>query len=198
MADDHSPKLIIALAGAIFTLIGFYPYFRDILRKQTKPHLYTWLLWVFTQGTATAGLWQGGGGFANLNAIATFILVVLVFLLTLSHGTRNITPGDTVVLVAALLAIAVWWQLHNPTLAVLMVAAIDGLGYIPTFRKTYQEPWTETLSFWVLTTIGCVLTLFACREYNLLTLSYYATLAVANTVVCLICMVRRKAKPSSQ
>ncbi len=185
-------KLILGIASALIAVIYYYPYIGDILRKKTQPHAYTWLVWALTQGTAMIALWLGGGNFAAISLAAGIVLVVTVFFLSLKYGTKNITKSDTVVLILALLAIIVWWQLKNPLLAVFMVSAIDGLGYIPTLRKSFEDPWSETPSFWVAMAISSVLALLANGEYNLLTMTYLATLAIANTTVSIVCIYRRK------
>lgn len=53
-------KLIIAIIAAVLTIIAYIPYFRDIFANKTKPHLFTWLIWGITQGTATVALLYGG------------------------------------------------------------------------------------------------------------------------------------------
>lgn len=104
-----SVKLVFAiLATAIGIIGGFFPYFRDILLRKTKPHAYTWLIWTITQGTAVAGLWQGKGGWGTLPVSIGTVFVFVIFLLSLKYGTRNITRGDTFILIAALAAVAVW------------------------------------------------------------------------------------------
>lgn len=186
-------KFWLAVITSILTLLTFYGYFRDIFKKKTKPHIYTWLVWSITQGTATAALIYGGGGYGAMSLIVGTIVVVVIFLLSFKYGTKNITVSDTVVLIAALMAVVVWWQLRNPLLAVFMASAIDGLGYIPTFRKTYQEPWSETLVYWLSMSALSVLTMISNTEYNLLTLTYLAVIAVANITVWFICLIRRRA-----
>jgi len=95
------------------------------------------------------------------------------------------------VLIISLLAILVWWQLDEPLLAILMVSGIDFVGYIPTFRKTYEEPRSETRIFWLGSVIVNSLALAALVEYNLLTISYLVTLWIANLLVFLIATFRR-------
>lgn len=186
-------KLVLGIVTVLVTVIGYVPYFRDIFAKKTKPHLYTWLIWGITQGTATAALLYGGGKFGSLGLLVGTVLVAIICLLSFRYGTRNITKSDTAVLVLALLAIVAWWQLGNPVISVLMVSAIDGLGYIPTFRKTWLDPSTETLSFWIIMTAVNVLTLLANAEHNILTMTYSIMLGVANiTMVLLILWKRRR------
>lgn len=105
--------------------------------------------------------------------------------------------SDKIVLALLFVAVIVWWQLDNPLIAVLMVSAIDGGGYIPTIRKTFKDPWSETLSFWIIMSIVSGLSIISNAEYNFLTVTYLSVLLVANIIVSLICITRRKviAKP---
>ena len=192
MLNNFDFKLIISLIATVLTIYGYYPYIRDIFLKKTTPHLYTWLVWAITQGTATVVIWYGGGKYAIFSFITGTILVTFVFLLSFKYGTKNITRSDTYVLIAALSAIVVWWGLDAPLLAVLMISVIDGLGYIPTFRKSFEEPWSETLSFWAIMAIVGILIIISIAEYNFLTVTYVAVITVANVVSWMICFFRRK------
>jgi len=193
--DVNSIKLTLSVVAAVVIAAGFYPYYRDILRKKTQPHLYTWLIWLITQATATVGVWKGGGGYQMFSYLAGLVLVIGVFLLTLKYGTKNITRTDTALLGLALLAIVGWWQLNSLLLAVFAVSAIDALGYLPTLRKCYHEPWSETLSFWVLMICGNAFSMLSSAHYNALTLTYSATISIGNAIVCLLCLWRRKTVP---
>ncbi|MGB7768411.1 MAG: hypothetical protein WBN22_06100 [Verrucomicrobiia bacterium] len=151
MAVDSNLKFICAIIATVLVIVGYCPYFRDIIRGKTTPHLYTWLIWVITQVTATFGSWYGGGKFGALSLAIGTILVIAIFCLALKYGTKNITKSDTVLLIVALLAIVVWWQMGNRLIAVLMATAIDVIAYIPTIRKSIIKPRSETLSFWAIT-----------------------------------------------
>ena len=185
-------KLVLGILAGILTVIGYVPYFKDIFAGRTKPHLYTWLIWAITQGTAVAALLYGGGKFGSIVLIVGLLLVIVVLGLSFKYGTKNITKTDGITLVIALLAIVVWWQLNNPLLSIIMVSAIDGLGYIPTFRKTYKEPYSETISFWIIMAVVMVLSIIANAEYNLLTVTYLSVLTIANVAVILISSLRRR------
>jgi hypothetical protein len=171
---------------------AFLPYFRDIFLKKTKPHAYTWLIWTITQGTGAAGLLYGKGGWGVIALIIGTVFVFFIFLLSFKYGTRNITKGDAIILIVALLAIVVWWQLHSPLFAVFMVSAIDVLGYIPSFRKTFEEPWTETSISWAAFILANILSILALSKYNFLTLTYLLTMTAANIVLLSICLIRRR------
>lgn len=185
-------KLALAVTAALLVIIGYFPYLKDLFARKTTPHIYTWFTWILTQGTAVAALIYGGGGIGGLGLIVGVALMSVVFLLSFKYGTKNIPAGDTALLALTLLAILVWWQMDNPLLSVIMVSAIDLLAFVPTFRKTYQEPYSETLSFWIIMAISDLLAMFANTEYNLLTMTYLASLTVANMIVFTMMLVRRK------
>lgn len=185
-------KFAFATIATILIIIAYIPYFRDIFARKTKPHTYSWLVWLITQGTATTALIFGGGKSGGLSLIILTLIVLAVFLLSFKHGTRDISWSDKAVLTLALLAIVVWWQLDNPFLAVLMASAIDGAGYIPTIRKTLKDPWSETMFTWIVMVIAYLLTLAANSEYNFLTVTYLATISLANSIVIFICISGRR------
>jgi len=78
-----------------------------------------------------------------------------------------------------------------------MVSVIDVIGYVPSFRKSYQEPWSETLISWILFSASNIFAILALKEYNLLTVTYLAAITSANIALFLICFFRRKFIPKS-
>lgn len=177
------PKAIFSIVGAFFYIIAYIPYLREMRAGKTKPHTYTWLIWAITTGTAAAGSWYGGGGWSAANQALSFLLTSLFLILSVRYGTKDITRSDTAILLLALAAIVVWWQLHSPVLAVLMVTAIDGAAYVPTVRKLLKEPQSESLYTWSLFLLYSLFAFLAIGEYNLLTVPYLLMTIAANALV---------------
>jgi len=136
-------------------------------------------------------IFYGGGVWGGLELLMGTIFNIAVLIFCLKYGTKNITRGDTVVLIIALLAILVWWQLKMPLLSVMMVTVIDFFGFIPSFRKSYEEPWSETLISWLLFSIANIFSILALSQYNLLTVTYLIMIITANMGVFFICLFRR-------
>lgn len=190
------PRLIISMLATVIGIASFVPYIKDILACRTAPHAYSYLLWTLTLATAAAGVLYGDGGMGAFFVLATWtVLMGGIFLLSLRYGTRHISRFDTVVLVSALAAIALWWIFDHPLLSVFLVAAIDCIAYLPTLLKSYRDPWSETLVAWVLYSIGTLLALLALEEYNLLTMTYLIAIALANTALIAVCAIRRRSIP---
>ena len=84
-------KNIFIIFSIIAGLAAFLPYLKDIFSLKTKPHIYTRLIWVITQGTATVGIFYGGGGLGGLELVIGTAFVFIVFLFSIKYGTKNIT-----------------------------------------------------------------------------------------------------------
>ncbi|MBP9816716.1 MAG: hypothetical protein KBD05_01690 [Candidatus Pacebacteria bacterium] len=185
-------KNILAIASTIVGLVSFAPYLWQILKRETKPHAYTWLIWTITQGIVAAGIWFGGGGILAFAMVLYALCALTVFILSFWYGTKNITRGDGILLLVAIAAIFVWQGLDNPVLAVIIATAIDLIGYAPTFRKSFSEPWSENILAWIGYTLSPIVALFSIVEYNLMTTSYAAAVAVINTALVVFLLMRRQ------
>lgn len=195
MILEFDTKTIFAILSILISAIVFANYLYNLLKKRAKPHTYTWLIWLLTQGTAAVGLWYGGGGKGALALTLSTIPILIIFLLSLRYGTKNITLTDKFTLAFALLAILIWWQLDNPFLAILMVTIIDLVGYFPSWRKSVKEPWSEPILSWSISPVGHLLTIFALAEYNFYTVAYLMSLVIANFILVAICLVYRRKIP---
>ncbi len=182
--------LFISLA-ILLMLVSYYPYLKDILSKKTKPHIFTWVIWLITQGVASFAALSGGSIYSSIGLFAGTFMVLIIVLLSLKYGTKDIRKIDIITLFAAFVAIYLWLGLENLLLSVVFVSIIDGLGYIPSFRKTFADPSSETLSFWVLISLSTLLTLLANTEFNLLTSLYLSVLLISNLVMSSIIFYKK-------
>ena len=90
-------KLIFGTLSGIIVVIGYIPYLKDILRGKTKPHVYTWFIWIITQGIALSGLLYGGGfgplgvqliGVAAVGAYTVVASVIIWTIVKMTVGLR--------------------------------------------------------------------------------------------------------------
>ncbi|MEK9173699.1 MAG: hypothetical protein AAB845_00340 [Patescibacteria group bacterium] len=191
-------KIFFALASSLISVVVFVNYLQSVLRGQSKPHMYTWLIWSLTQGIAVAVILYGKGGWGGIGLITSTLSVFCIFLLSLKYGTKNITTGDTIALILALLAIIPWLIFSQPLISILLVILIDFFGYIPSWRKSIQEPWSESLLSWGTSPLSYVFALLALSEYNALTILYPAFVILANYVLVGICLIFRQRIPKPQ
>ncbi len=184
-------KFIFIVVAISLMLYSYIPYFVDMFAGKTKPHIYTWIIWFITQGTASAAAIYGGSGMTGFGLWSGTFMVFLVVISSLKFGTKNITISDTISLCLALFSVILWWQMKNPLPAVLMVSLIDGLGYIPSFRKTWQDPNSETPSFWLVICLSTIFTLLANTNFSLITTFYLIVMTICNFIMFSISYFRK-------
>ena len=185
-------KFILAVISSFLAITAFSLYIKDILKNKTTPHLYSWLIWSILQGTAAVAIIQGDGGFGAMNIIFSTLFCTSILLLSCKFGTKNITTYDTVCLIGSLLAIVIWIFTKDPLYSVILITVIDFVGFIPTYRKSFAEPNTETLSTYIINTVGDILTVLALSTYSLTTVLYPASLVITNLFLIIILKHKRK------
>lgn len=186
-------KLFFGIASSVAALLVFVPYFRDIFRLKTKPHAYSWLVWAILVAVGVAAAFKEGAGYGVWAATVSAVFCMIVFLLSLKYGTKNITRFDKYCLAGAALALGLYLLLNNPLFSVVVVSLVDFFGFLPTMRKGYEEPLTETPSAFALATFANTLSLFAIQNYTAVTVLYVASLVLTNAVMVFILLGRRRA-----
>lgn len=188
-------KIIYAFGALALIVAAAVPYIIDMLKGRTKPHVYTWLVWSITTGIAAAGVFYGDGGYPALTTGISSVISFVIFFLSFKYGTKNITLGDTLALIFCIVAIFIWLGLKNPLGSVVLAASIDIAAYWPTVRKTYFEPWSESLSSWTLWVLTPFFSILALSAYNLFTLANYVPIIIVNIAFLALCLFRRKSVP---
>jgi hypothetical protein len=75
---------------------------------------------------------------------------------------------------------------------VILLVSCDVLGFGPTIRKSWNEPFKETLFTWELTAARHGLGILALEKFNILTLLYPVVWTVVNALFSILLIVRRK------
>ncbi len=184
-------KEIFGIVAAIIGLVSFFPYLRDIFLRKTTPHIYSWLVWSILQTIGVVAMIMGHAGFGSLGLLAGGLVSISVSLLSFRYGTKNITKFDTVCLVGALLTVLIYFLQKDALTAVILITVIDFIGFLPTYRKGYFEPRSETVTLYLLSAISNVCALFAIENYSLVTTLYIGSLVVTNLIIVSILSFRR-------
>lgn len=184
-------KQVIGAIAVILTFLAYIPYYRDILKRKTRPHIYSWSLWGLLTILLVALQIKGGAGPATWVTAAAGILCLGVVFLSFRSGRRDITKSDTIVAILSLLAIGFWLIADQPTISITLVILADMLAFIPTVRKSYAHPYSETLSLYVTNALRFCLALFAVDHYTYLSSSWIVAWILGNTLLSIILIVRR-------
>jgi hypothetical protein len=185
-------KQSIGLIAVVISIFALFPYVFDILKKKTKPHFYSWVIWTpltfiafFSQlsDNAGAGAWTTG---------VTAVLCLLILALSVKYGTKDITKSDKILLVGVIISSGLFFIVKDVLLSILLVTFIDVAAFYPTIRKSIKKPREETLSTHTLAGIKHFISLFALDKVSVITAIYPAAVFIANVVLVAVMIRGRK------
>lgn len=185
-------KEILGSVAVVIAFASFVPYFRDIAKRQTKPHAFSWLVWGTLEIIAFFGQLSDAAGPGAWETGASAVLTLTIFVLALTRGERTITRSDWLSLAAAGGAMALWWLTDKPLLSVILISLTDAFGFVPTFRKSFGKPQEETMSQYVLSIAKHLLGLTALANVSMITAFYPASLVVTNSLFVGLLIWRRR------
>ena len=184
-------KLILAIIGALLAVAGNTPYVIDIIKKKIQPHPYTWFIWSIVSGVTFFGQVAKGAGVAAIAFGASEIFTIVIFVFSLQYGFKNIPKNDSFFLIAALLGIIPWLILKDPTWSVIIMVTIDLIAFVPTLKKTWHRPKTESPLLYGSNVLRHSFALAALSSYNIATMLHSIAMIVTNTIMTYF-IVRKK------
>lgn len=186
-------KEILAGVAAVLAIAGNVPYLWDIFKGRVKPHPYTWLVWSLVSCIIFFGQLAKGAGVGAIPTAASEIFTLIIFLFSLKYGFRGIKKIDTVFFMAALFGIVLWICTKDPTYSVIIAVTIDLIAFVPTLRKTWHHPTTETPVLYSSNVLRHILALFSLQAYNIATTLHSIAMITSNTLMTFF-ILRHKTK----
>lgn len=185
-------KNVIGIVAVVLTFIGYIPYVKDVFKGKTIPHVYSWFLWGLVTLIAFGIQFSSGGGAGSYVTLTAAFLCTIVCIIGLTRkGKKDITTIDTVFFVFAFIALILWLIAKQPVISAILATSIDLLGFAPTIRKSWHNPFTETLSFYLLNTLRFTLAVFALQTYTITTVLYPIAWIFGNGLFGLMLIWRR-------
>lgn len=183
---------ILGLITVIMTIGLHIPYFIKTYRGTIKPHPFTWILWTLLTFIIFAAQVNGNAGPGSWGTGVTAILCVGITFASFQYGFNNIHKADIFMFMAGLGAIPLWLLTNDATLAVMLATAIDLIAFAPTYRKSWHNPHEEPVYLYALNVLRHGISLAALVEFNLITATFPFAIMLANGLLAIILVVRRK------
>ena len=182
---------VFAVTATIISIISFIPYLRDLRAHKIKPHLFSWVVWSLMTLIYFFAQVSGGAGIGALTTAITGIMTIYIAIVAFRHSDKIIKRVDWISLAISLIALVSWVATNNPVFAVVLISISDFAGFLPTVRKSYLEPYSETLSLYFMAGIKHILVIFSLQQITLTTSFYTFVLIIENCLFVLMLLYRR-------
>lgn len=191
-------KIILGISAGILALISSIIYVKDIFKGNTKPHIYTWFVWTVVTSIAFIGQYVSGAGWGALPTFISALVCVLVTILCLfGFGTKDVTKTDSFFLVSSVSIIFIYIFTEDVLISVLLATVIDILAFIPTMRKTWSAPESESLLSMYVDSIKHSLSIFAMSSYGFVNIVYPVGILLIKIIIILEILYLKNKKLSS-
>lgn len=186
-------KLLFSAIAVALTLVAFIPYIRSIVTGKTKPHVFSWIIWGITTMIVFFAQLQAEGGIGAWPiGISGAITILIACLAIVKRADVTITKLDGVFFSSAILSLPVWYFTTDPFWAVLILTVVDLLGFGPTIRKVYDDPFSENRLFFLLFLLRNMFAIFALESYSVTTVLFPLSILLACAVLIVMITIRRK------
>lgn len=191
---DLQTKYYLAILATIISIVAITPYIISILKDKTKPHAFSWTIWgISTCVIFFAQFFSGAGAGSWSVAVSGLIALFVAYLAYQKRSDDSITKADYLCLIMALSAIPCWYFTANPLYAVMILTAIDLLGYLPTIRKSYHKPFEENITLFAVMSFRNFISILALESYLLTNILFQTATLMANFIVIMLVLIRRSA-----
>lgn len=182
---------ILGWAAVCFSMLCYSSYIFSILRGQTKPHLFSYIIWASIGGLASLMAFVSGAGAGAWAMTSSAIIAAITACLAVKYGSKDFKRTDIIALVVASLIMPLWLITDNPIYAMALIILIDWAALYPTLRKTWHTPFEEDLPAWLFCWLKNICAILAMEHTSWITVGYPLSSLTGVSVFITICLIRR-------
>jgi hypothetical protein len=178
--------------AALLSVVGAWSYIRDTLRGVTSPNRVTWSLWGVEGVLAFAVEIQQRVGLASLMTLMLGLVPCIVVFVSFRnpHSVWRIGTFDIFCGSISLAGIVFWAFVNQPTVALVSFVVADQVAALPTIRKSWLAPSTESPRVVFMGFLNCAITLFTLKSLTTAGALFPGAILVTDLVIGLLIVSR--------
>jgi len=160
----------LVLLGVVVFCFGALPYLRDTLAGRTKPNRVSYFLWFLAPFIGVAAsvvqgvTWTAVPVF--MAGFAPFLIFIASFMTPAHQTSWKLGPFDWVCGGLSVVALVLWQITKEPNVAILFAILSDGAASLPTLKKCWTHPDTETVMFYSCALFAQVMGVLATTAFS--------------------------------
>ena len=185
-------KSVLSAIAIAMMIIGYIPYLRDTIKGSTKPHVFSWLIGMIISFIAFGLQIQEKSGPSSYVTLSAAIISSVIVFYSFKNKDKDITKWDYICLALSVASLVAWLIVKQPVLSMFFVILTETISFIPTIRKSWKKPYTETLSSYVTNFFRFIVALLALNKYTFVAIGYPLTWLLLNGGFATLLIYRRK------
>lgn len=159
--------LIFGLAATSY-LVGFY----EVATHKYRPSLFTRSVLLLLAINSFAALLVGGAAVSAM-ALGSAYLVgnILIWIGSLWRGDYEFGKVEIFSLTLLFISGILWITTDAPAINLLLGIIANSAGLLPTIRRAWRDPKSESSGFWLLFFFASLLSLFTVKDSRFISLA---------------------------
>lgn len=191
LPENINYHFVFGITGGIFSAIAFIPYVVAIIKKSSKPNRASWIIWNVTNVILLVSYFSVGARATIFLPIIYVFNAFIILILSFRYGASLWSRLDYISLFVAGFSLIIWFLTKNPLTALLMNLVMDAVAYLPTIKKSYLDPFSESRIAWLFIFLGTCLNLLAVNSFSFGVIIYPIVMFLMNGALLLV-LFRKK------
>ncbi len=179
----------LVVLSACISIGGASVYIKNTLKGKSKPNRVSWSMWALSPliGTAAA-LSAHADVWATIRIFLAGFLPLLVFIASFVNPKSywKLTLFDFLCGAFSLLAFIALAVIDSPRLAILLAVIGDGFATLPTIKKAWTHPETETEIAYIAGFVSVLLIIPSIPKWNIENSAFQVYLLIANALLLFV------------
>lgn len=188
---------ILGVLAGVASLLFAIPYNISILKKETKPNMASWIIWNITNIILFASYFSVGARSTIFVPLVYLLNGFITLALSFKYGIFSWSKLEYASLGVAALALLGWFATKNPLVALLLVILMDVSAYIPTIKKIFIYPKSESQLAWFGCFLGSLINFAAIDSLSFGIVIYPVIVLIMNSYTFVLIYFKRSTAISS-
>jgi hypothetical protein len=186
------PENIIFFAISL-NIIGYVFYIKSIIKGNAKPNLVSWFMWMLAPFIGVFFQLKAGAGLSVLPVFMAGFgpLVIITAALLVRNTLWKVNSFDLLCGAMSLVALVLYITTHNLSISIIFAILSDALAFVPTFKKTWQHPESESVAGYSWCILSNTVGLLIIKDWTFVIYSFSMYLIVFNIAEVII-LYRKK------
>ena len=177
----------LVIIAAVASSLAAVVYIRSMFVGSTKPNRVSWLMWAIAPSIAAAAALSNGVGWAVLPVFMAGFSPFLIFMASFftNKAYWYLSTFDYVCGVLSGFTLIMWWLTKDHNVAIVFAIVSDALASIPTLKKAWTNPETESVWPFIIGVFGAASSLAVATLWTFSEYAFPSYLVIVNLMVLL-------------
>lgn len=161
--------ILIIIFGTSSYVVGI----KQMLNGKYSPSTFSRIVWVLLAINSFFGLLLSDSTLSSIILGAIFLIGnIAICLISFWKGTREIGYLEYFCIALLIMSATIWILFEAPLVNLCISLFAHFVGALPTYKKVWHNPSSESAGFWSLFFIASVLSVFATESFVISTLIF--------------------------